>query len=125
MFALVKRVGEKDENLASSFYAMLLSTNMIAFFFPLKFLIPKGSLTPFPYNVLTIMIFISIFFFWNFVCNYYFLKKGNYSRIIENYEGKFPNKKKQLALIGVSYFILTPLIFISMAICLSKITWHF
>lgn len=53
VFALVKRVGEKDENLASLLYSLLLSTNTIMLFFPLKFIIPKGALTPFPYNIIT------------------------------------------------------------------------
>jgi len=121
MFALVKRVGEKDENLASSFYAIILSTNTIALSFPLKFIIPKGSLAPFPYNVLIKAAFISIFFIWYFICKYYFLKKENYKRIISYYEEKYPGKNKQMATIGITFFILTPLVFISLAMWLSRI----
>lgn len=119
VFTLVKRVGEKDENLASSIYAVLLSTNTIVLLFPLKFIIPKGSLTPFPYNFLTKAFFFVIFFIWYFICKNYFLKKENYIRIISHYEERFPTKKKQMALIGIAYFLLTPLIFIILAMWLS------
>src|SRR4051812_34573417 len=86
VFALVKRVGEKDENLASSMHSVLLSTYTIVLFFPLKFIIPKGALTPFPYNILTKVSFFIVFFVWYFICKYYFLKKENYIRIISHYE---------------------------------------
>ena len=46
MFALVKRVGEKDENLASFFYPILLSTNTLLFTFPIKFVRPDGFFDP-------------------------------------------------------------------------------
>ena len=123
MFALIKRVGEKDENLASLFYSVLLSTNMITFLLPLKFIIPKGALTPFPYNVLTKAILIVIFFIWYFVCKYYFLKKENYVRIISHYEERFPNKKKQIAVIGIFYSIATFLSFYITAIYLANGTF--
>lgn len=124
MFALVKRVGEKDENLASSFYAILLSTNTIIFFFPLKFIIPNGFFTLYSYNILIKIMFVSIFFIWYFTCKKYFLKKGNYIKIISHYEEKYIDRKIQMAIIGIVYSILTPLIFISLAIWLSKIEWH-
>ncbi len=120
VFTLVKRVGEKDENLASSIYSVLLSTNTIVLFFPLKFIIPKGALTPFPYNILTKVSFFIVFFVWYFICKYYFLKKENYIRIISHYEERFLGKKKQMALIGIAYFLLTPLIFIVLATWLSR-----
>ena len=120
VFALIKRVGEKDENLASLLYSLLLSTNTIMFFFPLKFIIPKGALTPFPYNVITKGIFIAIFFVWYFACKHYFLKMENYLRIISHYEERFPGKRKQMALIGIAYFLLTPLTFIVLATWLSR-----
>ena len=120
IFALVKRVGEKDQNLASSFYAILLSTNTITFFFPLKFIITKGTFTPYPYNILIKAIFASIFFIWYFICKNYFLKKENYIRIIEHYEGKYADNKVLMAIIGIVYFILTPLTFITLAIWLSR-----
>ena len=124
VFNLVKRVGEKDEELASSLYSILLSTNTIAFFSPLKFIIPKGALTPFPYNVLIKVVFISIFFIWYFICKNYFLKKDNCRRIILYYDGKYANKKAQLAIIGITFFILTPSVFICLATWLSRIEWH-
>ena len=124
VFKLVKRVGERDENLASSFFSILLSTNTIAVFFPLKFIIAKGTFTPYPYNVLIKVMFAFVFFIWYFICKYYFIKKENYIRIIEHYESKYPDKKVQMAIIGIVYFILTPLTFISLAMWLSGIEWH-
>jgi hypothetical protein len=120
VFALVKRVGEKDENLASSFYAILLSTNTIVLFFPLKFIIPKGALTPFPYNVLTKVIFIAIFFVWYFICKYYFLKKENYLRIISFYENEYEGRNTQMAIIGTLYSLFTFSSFIGLAMWLSR-----
>lgn len=112
VFALIKRVGEKDENLASLLYSLLLSTNTIVFLFPLKFTIPKGALNPFPYNILKKAIFIAIFFVWCFLCKHYFLKKENYDSIITLYEKKFLGKKKQISQIGITYFLLSLLTFI-------------
>ena len=86
MFTLIKRVGEKDENLASSFFSILLSTTTITLFFPLRFIIPKGFFTPRPYDVLLKFTLGSIFIIWYFICKYYFLKKENYLRIIASYE---------------------------------------
>jgi hypothetical protein len=107
MFALIKRVGEKDENLASSFYAVLLSTNTLMLVALCKFYIPlhlvnqyllKGS-------------FFIFFFIWYFVCKYYFLKKENYLRIITIYEAKYKRRNKQMAVVGVFYSITTFLSF--------------
>lgn len=117
VFALVKRVGEKDENLASSFYAVLLSTNVLSVFLLFKLVIPLNLVHPY----LLKGSFFIVFFFLYFVCKLYFLKKENYIRIISHYEGRFPNKKKQMALIGIAYFLLTPLTFIILAMWLSRI----
>lgn len=121
MFSLIKRVGEKDENLASSFYAILLSTNTITFLFPLKFIILKGIFTPYPYNIIIKAMFATVFFIWYFICKNYFLNKKNYIWIIEHYEGKYPDKKLHMAIIGIMYFIFTPLTFISLAMWLSRL----
>lgn len=124
IFALIKRVGEKDENLASLFYSILLSTNSIMIFFPLKFIIPKGTFTPPPYNVLIKIILGSVFFIWYFVCKYYFLKKENYIKIITHYENKYEGQNKRMALVGITYSLITFISFISLAMVLSRINWH-
>ena len=121
VFKLVKRVGEKDENLASSFFSILLSTNTIAFFFPLKFVIRKEFFTPYPYNVLIKAILVSIFFIWYFICKNYFLEKENYARINAYYEIKYEGKNKKMALIGFFYCLFTFISFISLAMWLSRL----
>jgi hypothetical protein len=121
MFALVKRVGEKDENLAAFFYSILLSTNTIIMIsFPLKLLTPKGTFTLYPYNILIKGILASVFFILYFICKYYFLKKGNYIIIIANYSKRYKGKERQMALIGVFYSIFTFVSFISLAMWLSR-----
>lgn len=124
MFALIKRVGEKDENLASLFYSILLSTNTIAIFFPLKFIIPKEALTPYPYNVLLKVVLASVFFMWYFICKYYFLNRENYIRIIAHYESKYESQNKRMALIGIMYSLISFISFISLAMFLSRVNWH-
>jgi hypothetical protein len=125
IFTLVKRVGEKDENLASLLYSLMLSTNTITLsLLPLKFIIPKGFFAEFPLNVLFYIIFITVFIIWYFVCKHYFLKKENYVRIISHYEEKYPTEKIRFAIIGITFFILTPTVFITIAIWLSHIKWH-
>ncbi len=119
MFALIKRVGEKDENLASFFYSILLSTNTINILFLLKFVIPKGSFTPYPYNVLLKVLLASFFFIWYFACKNYFLKQENYVRIIAFYKNK--HEDNRMALIGILYSLFTFGLFISSAFWLSKI----
>jgi hypothetical protein len=120
MFALIKRVGEKDEILASSFFSILLTTNTIIFLFPLKFLIPKGIFTPHPYDILIKLILGSVFGIWYLICNNYLLKRENYLRIVSFYESKYEGRNNQMALIGVLYSLLTFSIFIGLAMWLSS-----
>src|SRR5437868_111906 len=94
VFKLVKRVGEKDENLASLFYSILLSTNTLMILFFLKFLIPKYLLSKDPHNILLKLISSSVFFIWYFYCKHYFLNKRNYLEVINIYEKKYGSKKK-------------------------------
>lgn len=121
MFALIKRVGEKDENLASFFYSVLLSTQSLMFLFFLRFIITKGFFEHNPYNIILRVSLISVFFIWYFFCKYYFLKKENYKRIIILYEEKYPNKNSKMALIGIFYALLTFISFPVLAAVLSKL----
>jgi len=123
MFALIKRVGEKDENLASLFYSILLSTNTGLILFVLRYIVPKGFFLQYPYNVLPKLMYVSILFIWYFVCKFYFLKKENYIRIIDHYENKYESQNKRMALIGITYSLITFISFISLAMFLSRINW--
>ena len=118
MFALVKRVGEKDENLASFFYSILLSTHSVMLFFPIRYIAPKGFFTP--YSVLIKLSFGAIFFIWYFICKYYFLKKKNFIRVIATYEKKFLNINKRMAIIGITYSLVTFLSFYMTAVYLAN-----
>ncbi len=124
IFRLVKRSGVKDESLTSSFYSILLSTNTLIISFPFKFFISPGSLEKPVLNILFKLIFFGIFICWYLICKFYFLKNGNYVRIINNYEKKYVGRNKQMAIIGIVYSLLTFIGFISIASILSRIKWH-
>ena len=117
MFALIKRVGEKDENLASSFYSIMLSTNFLTLFLVSKLIFPVYLINEF----LLKSSFFIVFFVLHFVCKFYFLKKQNYRPIIAYYDQEYTNKKKYFAVIGILYFIFSPTVFLVSAIWLSKI----
>lgn len=121
MFALIKRKGERDENLAASFYAILLTTNLLMLSLPLKFVIPKGVLLAFPYSILIKTFILSCFFLMYHICKYFFLKKKHYLRVIPYYESKYEGKNKQLAFIGILYMVLTFGSFITLITWISRI----
>ena len=121
IFSLVKRSVEKDENLASSFFSILLSTNTGMILFVLRHVVPKGFFMQYPYDIILKLMYGSVFFIWYFTCKYYFLKKENYLKIISFYENKYTGKNKQMVLIGISYSIFTFLSFIGLAMWLSRI----
>lgn len=110
---------EMVPNGTSLLLTMLVSTNIIMITFPLKFIITKGTFTPFPYNLIIRIILLSIFIINHFVFKSYFVKKENYVWIIEKYDSKY--KIKWIRIIGFLYTILTPLSFIVLAIIISHI----
>lgn len=112
VFALIKRVGEKDEDLASLFYSVLLSTKTLLLFYFMRYTDAKNLFFNHPYNrIFTLGMFL-IFVMWYFFCKYYFVKKENYKRIISFYESKYEGQNKKMALLGVIYSICTFLLFI-------------
>lgn len=116
MFALVKRVGEKDENLASSFYSILLSTKSILLLsVVIRFSNYKVFFLEYPYSYGLKLFMGIIFIAWYFICKHYFIKKENYKRIIEYYENKLIDKNKLIAAIGILYFIFSFLFVIIIA----------
>ena len=122
VFKLVKRAGVKDENLASYFFSILLSTNTIMIFFSLKFIIPKGFFTFNPYNLILKTILIAIFFGWYFICKNYFIKKEKSIGIINFYREK-TNSKKSVC-IGVLYIFFSFFMFATSGYLLSRVSWH-
>ena len=117
---LPRRVGEKDETLASLFFSILLASNTIMIMFPLKFLIQKGTFDSVLLKVALKITLASIFFIWYFICKNYFLKHENYLRIIQKFAIKYKNRNKQMALIGIVYSLVTFVSFISAAFWLSR-----
>ena len=108
MFATVKRVGEKDENLASSFYSILLSTKlMLPLILLIKYFHLSNIFIGYPFNY-RINLFIGVVFLLiYFSCKYYFIKLDNYKRIVKYYENQFFGKNKAMALIGLLYSVST------------------
>ncbi|TPG40866.1 hypothetical protein EAH81_11025 [Flavobacterium pectinovorum] len=123
MFASIKREGEKDENLASIFFSVLLSTNSLMIFFLLKYIFPKGYFSLFPYNIILKLMIGSVFLVWYFICNHYLLKRKNYKRIISFYENIYKEHNKKIAWIGVLYSLATFLVFYMTAIYLANETY--
>lgn len=122
VFNLVKRVGEKDENLASSFFSILISTNTGMILFVLRYIVPKDLFLHHPsYNIFIKLMYVLILVVWYFICKNYFLKKGNYLRIVSFYESKYEGRNNQMAIIGVLYSLFTFSSFIGLAMWLSRI----
>jgi hypothetical protein len=107
MFALIKRQEERDENLASYFYSILLSTKTILLLFVLRYTKAKDLFLSYPYNFIFKIFIIFIFIIWYFVCKNYFIKQGNYRRINSYYEALYMNKNKRMALVGIIYCVFT------------------
>lgn len=120
MFALIKRVGEKDESLASQFYSGLLTTNFFCFLLFLKFVINLSKFNEWLLKGGFFSLFIVSYIF----CNIYFIKKQNYIRIINNYDLKYPDKKNILATVGIIYSMSTFLSFIILVSIISKIKYY-
>lgn len=118
MFRLVKRVGAKDENLASSFFSILLATNTGNFLFVIRDITPRDFFAQSPsFYILIRIVYVLIVAIWYLVCKNYFLKNENYLRIISYYENKYGGQNFQVVLIGVLYTLFTFLLFIGIAMC--------
>ncbi len=111
MFALIKRVGEKDENLASLFYSVLLSTKSLTLFFIIRYTDARALFLLSPYNNILKVSMAAVFFIWYFACKSYFLKRGNYIKIIAFYEKKYAGKNQRMAIVGIIYSICTFILF--------------
>lgn len=117
MSALVKRIGVRNEDIACFFYSLLLFLNTSVVFFTLRIVIPKGALGII-FNTLAIKLLLVLpFLVWYLICRHYFIKKNNARRIITKNEIKYKNKN--MAIIGVLYFIFSFLAFIGMVLLLS------
>lgn len=119
VFKLLKRVGEKEENLASSFYAILLSTNSVLLLLPFRFIIP-ASINKIHYVKYYIFLMCALIIIgWLYYCNQYFIRQMNYQRIINNEFSKQLNQTK-FAIYGIAYSLLTFISYISITSLLSN-----
>ena len=121
VFSLIKRVGEKDENLASLFYSILLYTNTITVLLFLKFIIPHGIFSADLLSILLKVFFVAVFIFVYYACRFYFLKKEHWKRIVNYYTTKYENQKTLIVLISIVYTLLSFFAFITIASLLGKI----
>lgn len=106
-FKLVKRVGVKDEDLASSFYSILLATNTGMLLILSRLIFPKFFFEKPVNDVFFKALFVGILVACHFICKYYFLKKENDAKIISYFEDKYPNKNALISIIGILYTILS------------------
>lgn len=120
VFASIKREGEKDERLASTFYSILLSTNLMMILFVFKFIIPKVFFSNQMYALLLKGFLCCAFIYIYMYCKRYFLVNGNWKIIKLNFDTKFRSiSNKVVIMFGVLYIVLTFTSFIGIALLLS------
>jgi hypothetical protein len=111
-FKLVKRVGVKDEDLASSFYSILLATNTGMLLILSRLIIPKSFFENTLNEIFFKLLFAGILLAWHFICKHYFLKKENDIRIVAYFEGRYSDKNTLISIIGILYTVISFLGFI-------------
>lgn len=116
MFTLVKRDGQKKEHLTYLVHALLLSMNTSSILLLFKTVLPLHLIHPYLLKGSYLIVFV----FWFFRCRSYFVSKGNAGRIVNHFESEYPGEKKRMALMGISFLLLTPLLFILLAMFLSN-----
>ncbi len=103
----IKRVGYKDEDLASQLFSSILFFNFLVVSFLMIKIIPHRAIKPNIWIlILEVLIFTSIFYFNNI----YFVKRKNYLKIDNFYKEKITKKKS--IVIGILYFFLSILFFV-------------
>lgn len=123
IIASIKRVGVKDESLASDLYLAPLFLNTCMVIFPLLKIAPKYLINENILKIASIFIATSILIGQHFFCKYYFIKKENYIRIIDDYQHKIKNRNS--IIIGILYILLSFIFFVISAKFSSHIEWHF
>lgn len=107
VFNSIKRVGVRDEDLAATFFPILLTINS------LMILIIIQSIMSYKFeNIQSVkigiyIISISLFIGWNRLCKIYFTKHKNDQRIISMLDLKYSNGKNFFMMIGIFYTLLT------------------
>jgi hypothetical protein len=106
-----------DHKLASSMLSLGIWLNLMTAAILIKFFI-------FPLSIINRYIytlgFIIIISFCHFGCKNYFIKSGNYRKIIAHYDEKYNSLFKLMGIIGISYYLLSSFIFGWLAYYLSN-----
>jgi hypothetical protein len=123
IIASIKRVGVRDEDVASDLYLAPLICNTLMVIFPLLRIAPKYLINESILKTISILFVASILIGWQFYCKYYFIKKENYIRIINDYQYKIKNVNALI--IGILYILLSFVFFVISAKFSSNIEWHF
>lgn len=84
-FSTIKRENVRNEDIIYPFLGLLLSTNTIMLFFPLKFIFGKETFTSNVPNLLLKLFFAGTFFAWCFFCKKYYFKNKNDAKVIKYY----------------------------------------
>lgn len=105
----IKDIREKREILASNLFYIPLYFNNLSAIFPLIVLSRSVKFISIPFYVFGVII-VGSFFGLKYFCTSYFIDKHNCERIIAFYKHKFKNKTAML--IGISYFILSFVLFV-------------
>lgn len=119
----IKRVGVKNEKLASDLYLVPLICNTLMVIFPLLKIAPKYLINESILKAISILFVASILIGWQSFCKYYFIKKENYIRISNYYQHRIKNKNS--IIIGILYIVLSFVFFVISAKFSSQIEWHF
>lgn len=107
MFALVKRQGVKNESLATSYYAVLVGTNIVSVIVIVNKHIPVEIYS----KILSIILVLLLFVLLQHLFGHYFLLHDRFKQIISKYSLAANPSQMLYPIIGILYSVLTFLIF--------------
>lgn len=114
VFRLVPRKGVSNHHLASSFFSILFSTNILTILLLLKFLdVRVNVLDEQIFKIMLLLVFAICYFSFR----WYFIKKDKYREIIGVNDKKFKSHSLFIIVMGISYVIFTFLVFWILAVC--------
>jgi len=113
IFNLIKRNGVRDEDLAASFFSVLLFINSLMLIIACIFTFDITFQNSTEFKLVSIVLSISIFIASSRFCKNYFIKDKNDEKIISRYNMKYPREKKLFVLLGILYATFTFISFIT------------
>lgn len=101
VFALIPRKEPIDHILAATFFSLLFSTNLITLLILGKSLgLDYGR---YDFRLFLILIFVTIYI----IFRWYYIRSGNYKKIIEAGDRRFFLVKYRISMFGIAYLFLT------------------